>query len=165
MNTREQSHDQILLNRLRAHDESAAADLTKAYGAKIYQLAFRYLRNKEDAEEVTQDVLLRVCRKADAFRGDAALSSWIYRITFNAAMSRLRSAKARLAATAQDETTSWSDAEAAASEPQVADWSNMADERIMRQQLRTRLFKALRELPRIYRIPVDRKSTRLNSSH
>src|SRR5947207_5101907 len=82
-----------LLARLKAGDERALTDLANEYGAKIYQLAFRYLRNREDAEEVTQDVLFKVYRKIDAFRGDAALSSWIYRITFNAAMSRLRTAK------------------------------------------------------------------------
>src|ERR1051326_477684 len=70
--------------------EEALVDLADEFGTKIYQLAFRYLRNKEDAEEVTQDVLFKVYRKVDAFRGDAALSSWIYRITFTAAMSRLR---------------------------------------------------------------------------
>ena len=43
---------------------------------------------------MVQDVLLKVFRKIDAFRGDSALSSWIYRITFNTAMSRLRRTKA-----------------------------------------------------------------------
>ena len=81
-----------LLKRLQQGDERALADLSDAYRTKIYQLAFRYLRNHEDAEEVTQDVLFKVFRKVADFRGDAALSSWIYRITFNAAMSRLRSA-------------------------------------------------------------------------
>ena len=81
-----------LLKRLQQGDERALADLADTYGAKIYQLAFRYLRNHEDAEEVTQDVLYKVFRKVGEFRGDAALSSWIYRITFNSAMSRLRSA-------------------------------------------------------------------------
>src|SRR5215510_4865202 len=90
---RETRTDQELLERLKAGDESAIRDVAEAYGSKIYQLAFRYLRNKEDAEEVTQDVLYKVHRKIDAFRGDAALSSWIYRITFNAAMSRLRTVK------------------------------------------------------------------------
>src|SRR6266542_6392869 len=85
--------DTELLARLQAGDHDALADLADAYGGKIYQLAFRYLRNREDAEEVTQDVLFKVYRKVGAFRGDAALSSWIYRITFNAAMSRLRSAR------------------------------------------------------------------------
>src|SRR6266576_567422 len=82
-----------LLARLQAGEEGALADLADAYSSKIYQLAFRYLRNKEDAEEVTQDVLFKVYRKVAKFRGDAALSSWIYRITFNAAMSRLRTAR------------------------------------------------------------------------
>src|SRR3954462_10137791 len=85
-----------LVDRLKAHDPSAVADLSASFGTKIYQLAFRYLKNREDAEEVAQDVLLKVYQKIDAFRGDAALSSWIYRITFNAAMSRLREFKQTL---------------------------------------------------------------------
>ena len=85
-----------LVDRLKAHDPAAVADLSESYGSKIYQLAFRYLKNREDAEEVAQDVLLKVYQKIDAFRGDAALSSWIYRITFNAAMSRLREFKQNL---------------------------------------------------------------------
>src|SRR6476660_5067521 len=81
-----------LLERLQQGDESALTELAAQYGSKIYQLAYRYLRNHEDAEEVAQDVLYKVYRKVGEFRGDAALSSWIYRITFNSAMSRLRSA-------------------------------------------------------------------------
>ena len=84
---RELNNDAELLDRLKAGDDEALGDLADAYAGKIHQLAFRYLRNKEDAEEVTQDVLYKVYRKVGAFRGDAALSSWIYRITFNAAMS------------------------------------------------------------------------------
>ena len=79
-----------LIGRMRARDGSAVADLASLYGPRIQQLAFRYLKNWEDAEEVAQDVLVKVYRKIEAFRGDAALSSWIYRITFNTAMSRLR---------------------------------------------------------------------------
>src|SRR2546430_17148050 len=89
---RDQTND-LLLSRLQSGDDTALGDLADTYGTKIYQLAFRYLRNKEDAEEITQDVLFKVYRKVGAFRGDAALSSWIYRITFNAAMSRLRTAR------------------------------------------------------------------------
>src|SRR5438128_1154022 len=90
---RDSTSDDTLLARLQGGDEHAIAELAQTYGSKIYQLAFRYLRNKEDAEEVTQDVLYKVYRNVGAFRGDAALSSWIYRITFNAAMSRMRTAR------------------------------------------------------------------------
>src|SRR6266853_1045510 len=86
-----------LLERLQQGEDGAMADLADAYSSKIYQLAYRYLRNKEDAEEVAQDVLYKVYRSVGSFRGDAALSSWIYRITFNAAMSRLRTVSYRRA--------------------------------------------------------------------
>src|SRR5215467_3791796 len=124
------AQDDDLLRRLKAHDEHALAELADEYGSKIYQLAYRYLRNKEDAEEVTQDVLFKVYRKVDAFRGDAALSSWIYRITFNAAMSRLRTARyqrtqeeERQAAPLEGELTRQAPRD-------VADWSDLADERV-----------------------------------
>jgi RNA polymerase sigma-70 factor (ECF subfamily) len=144
-----------LLRRLQQGDERALSDLADAYRTKIYQLAFRHLRNHEDAEEVTQDVLFKVFRKVGEFRGDAALSSWIYRITFNSAMSRLRSASYQRA---QDEQRTQASLDSediqAAAAPGIADWSNMADEHLLRSQLRRRLVRAVLALPAIYRAPV-----------
>ena len=149
-----------LLVRLQAGDEQALAELAEAYRTKIYQLAFRYLRSREDAEEVTQDVLFKVYRKVGEFRGDAALSSWIYRITFNAAMSRLRTVKYQRAQ-AQDrqaaETSQDRDGGRRPVDPtraDIADWSQMADEGVLRSQLRKRVFGAILSLPAIYRAPV-----------
>lgn len=146
--------DELLLAGLQAGDESALRDLAEAYGSKIYQLAFRYLRNKEDAEEVMQDVLFKVYRKIGAFRGDAALSSWIYRITFNASMSRLRTAKYHR--TQNDELSlTASDTDEPRSTPhEIADWSDLADEQVLRSQLRRRVARAIMALPVIYRAPV-----------
>ena len=148
-------HDQQdLLKRLQAGDEQALADLADAYRPRIFQLAFRYLRNQEDAEEVTQDVLYKVYRNVASFRGDSALSSWIYRITFNAAMSRLRTASYRQSQIA-DRAPAARDGDDSATVPHdVADWSEMADERILRSQLRRRVFRAILALPAIYRAPV-----------
>jgi len=70
----ERTADRNLVTRLRSGDAAAVGDLEKAYRSKIYQLALRYMKNPEDAEEVTQDVLLRVHQKVEAFRGDSALS-------------------------------------------------------------------------------------------
>src|SRR2546423_597250 len=132
---RDQTND-LLLSRLQSGDDTALGDLADTYGTKIYQLAFRYLRNKEDAEEVTQDVLFKVYRKVGAFRGDAALSSWIYRITFNAAMSRLRTARYQRSQEDDRQTTSADGEQTAASRPDIADYSDMADEQVLRSQLR-----------------------------
>jgi RNA polymerase sigma-70 factor (ECF subfamily) len=113
------------------------------------------MKNREDAEEVTQDVLLKVYRKIDKFRGDAALSSWIYRITFNTAMSRLRTHRAERAADVERDRTAAARSQDEVPAPrQPADWSHMPDEELMRRQLREAVAHALPRLPEIYRIPV-----------
>ena len=150
----EQRPDAVLLARLKAGDETALQDVADTYGSKIYQLAFRYLRNKEDAEEVTQDVLFKVYRKVGEFRGDAALSSWIYRITFNAAMSRVRTAQFQRSQEDDRQMASDDSESSSTSQPDIADWSNMADERVLRSQLRRRVLRAILALPVIYRAPV-----------
>jgi RNA polymerase sigma-70 factor (ECF subfamily) len=111
------------------------------------------MKNWEDAEEVTQDVLLKVHRKIDAFRGDAALSSWIYRITFNTAMSRLRTGKqARAAEAPRTEPVQSETGPRMPQEP--ADWSSLADDQVLRREMRERLLEALTHLPEVYRVPV-----------
>jgi RNA polymerase sigma-70 factor (ECF subfamily) len=140
-----QSTTQTLVDRLKLHDPTAVAELSDSYGAKIHQLAFRYLKNREDAEEVAQDVLLKVYQKIHAFRGDAAL---IHRITFNAAMSRLREFKQNLPErrdTAADEDTGRE------LRREVADWSPLADEDVLRGEMRQALVRALKEMPVLYR--------------
>jgi RNA polymerase sigma-70 factor (ECF subfamily) len=147
--------EQTLLTRLQAGDERALAELASTYGSRIFQLAFRYLKNKEDAEEIVQDVLYKVYRNVGTFRGDAALSSWIYRITFNSAMSRLRTARYQRTGDEDRQVAASAADDAAKPTPrEVADWSSMADEGVLRSQLRRRVFRAILALPAIYRAPV-----------
>jgi len=151
------AQERQLIARLQAGDDTAVQELADRYRSRIFQLAMRYMKNREDAEEVTQDVLLKVYRKVDAFRGDAQLSSWIYRITFNTAMSRLRST--RLARAAEQERDRALAAQNGDEQPvkvtrQPADWSRMPDESVLRAQLRDAVAEAIEELPEIYRAPV-----------
>ncbi len=147
--------DETLVARMRARDESAIVDLDAAYRSRIQQLALRYVRNPEDAEEVAQDVLLKVYLKIDAFRGDSALSSWIYRITFNTVMSLLRSQRAvRQHELRELDLLADVDENGGRVRREPADWSSLGDEAILRGQLRTRLESALKDLPEIYRAPV-----------
>jgi RNA polymerase sigma-70 factor, ECF subfamily len=155
-NHMDRTQDRRLIAGLQAGDQAAVQELAERYGPRIQQLAMRHMKNREDAEEVTQDVLLKVHRKIAAFRGDAALSSWIYRITFNTAMSRLRQNRAgRVAAQERDRALAMIDSSEQPRAPkEPADWSRMPDERVMRAQLRVALAAAVRELPEIYRAPV-----------
>jgi RNA polymerase sigma-70 factor (ECF subfamily) len=147
------TEDRRLIARLRARDETAVHELAERYGSRIYQLALRQMKNREDAEEVAQDVLMKVYRKISAFRGDSALSSWIYRITFNTAMSRLRNSRLARAAE-QHERMPGGEDDRLHTPRQPADWSNMPDEALLRLQLRQAVATALQELPEIYRAPV-----------
>jgi RNA polymerase sigma-70 factor (ECF subfamily) len=151
---RERIEEGRLVDRLRQGDEAALGELAAQHGARIFQLAFRYVKNREDAEEVTQDVLLKVYQKIDAFRGDAALSSWIYRITFNTAMSRLRRTRATRAAELTDVPVGSDEANAGARPHDPADWSLLPDEQVLRLQMREQFVEAVEGLPHIYRTPV-----------
>src|SRR6187402_1524252 len=149
----DRTQDQLLVARLQRGDQAAVRQLAELYGPRIHQLALRHMKNREDAEEVTQDVLMKVYRKVGAFRGDAALSSWIYRITFNTAMSRLRTNRlARSAAQERDRVEAAQNEETktlrARLEP--VDWSSMPDEELLRGQLRSAVADAIAELPEIY---------------
>jgi RNA polymerase sigma-70 factor, ECF subfamily len=152
----DRTEDRQIIARLQAGDESAVQELAERYTPRIYQLALRQMKNREDAEEVTQDVLMKVHRKVGSFRGDSALSSWIYRITFNTAMSRLRNGRLARAADKERERVE----SAAVAEDQVraprqpADWSRMPDEELLRAQLRHAVALAIADLPEIYRAPV-----------
>src|SRR3954469_14813020 len=150
---RQSNSEMDLIGRMQAGDTAAVGELASMYGPRIQQLAFRYVKNWEDAEEVAQDVLLKVYRKIDAFRGDAALSSWIYRITFNTAMSRLRTGRVRpnggVPPVEMQQTDS---SERLPSEP--ADWTALADDQVMRAQMRKQLVAAVVHLPEVYRVPV-----------
>ena len=132
-------------------------ELAERYRRGFTSWRLRHMKNREDAEEVTQDVLLKVYRKIDKFRGDSALSSWIYRITFNTAMSRLRTHRAQRAAEEERDRAAWRGPQETVGQPtprQAADWSHMPDEELLRRQLREAVANALPHLPEIYRVPV-----------
>jgi RNA polymerase sigma-70 factor (ECF subfamily) len=153
----DRTEDRELVAGLQASDPAAVKRLAELYGPRIHQLALRHTKNREDAEEVTQDVLLKVYRKIGAFRGDSALSSWIYRITFNTAMSRLRHHRAaRMAEQERDRGLSGRESveDSGAGRREPADWSRMPDEELLRFELRAAVEAAVQDLPEIYRIPV-----------
>lgn len=64
-----------------------AGQVLRDHAPRVYGLAWRMLGNEADAEDVTQDVMLQVVRKLGTFRGDAALTTWLHRLTVNAALA------------------------------------------------------------------------------
>jgi RNA polymerase sigma-70 factor (ECF subfamily) len=87
--------DAALLARLRAGDDVAFAELVRRESGKLLAVARRILRSDEEAQDAVQDALLSAFQNLDRFEGGARLSTWLHRITVNAALMRLRSKKRR----------------------------------------------------------------------
>ena len=85
--------DVALVDEFKAGRVDAFEEIIARYETKVMNLALRFTRNQEDAEEVMQDVFTTVYRKIDGFRGQSAFSSWLYRIVVNAAFMKLRKRK------------------------------------------------------------------------
>ncbi len=75
--------DDSLWRRAALGDHAAFAEIVREYQHKVYSYALRHCRNAADAEDIAQEVFLQVYRALPRFRGDASLSSWIFRITAN----------------------------------------------------------------------------------
>ena len=87
--------DVIDLVRLNRRDE-ALARLLPEYRRKVFGLAYSFVRNREAAEDVAQEVFIRVWRALPGFDGRASLSTWIYTITRNTSLSALRGRRTQL---------------------------------------------------------------------
>lgn len=85
--------DNELIQGFLGGEQDCYLELVERYTEKAFNLAFRFTRNNEDAEEVLQDVFLTVYKKLGAFEGKSAFSSWLYRITVNTALMLIRKKK------------------------------------------------------------------------
>jgi RNA polymerase sigma-70 factor (ECF subfamily) len=84
--------DQELMAIVQAGDLSPASEIYDRYSGRIYNFAFRFLKNAEAAEDATQEVFVKMLRHANQFHGDAKLSTWLFSITANWCRDYLRKA-------------------------------------------------------------------------
>jgi RNA polymerase sigma-70 factor, ECF subfamily len=90
------SRERRFIARLRARDERAFNELVTGYQQPIFGLVLRLLGGRrEEARDVTQEVFVQVFKSIDQFRGDAAVSTWVYRIAVNLSKNRVRSLQRR----------------------------------------------------------------------
>ncbi len=87
--------DRFLVERCRASDDAAFGEVVARYKAKIYNYLYRMTGSAEDAEDLTQEVFLRMYTSLDSFRGQSSLSTWLFRIAGNLCVDRFRRAKRR----------------------------------------------------------------------
>lgn len=136
------SSEKALVQKAKAGDRDAFAALVSAYEGKIYNLALRYLGNREDAMDASQEVFLRVFRFLPGFQEESGFSTWIYRIGVNVCKDMLakRAKRGELSLELPDEEEDYRTTE-------VAD-SRYDPEAIVEQaDLRESLAEAIGQLP------------------
>lgn len=116
--------------------DSGFEDAVERYSGMVYNVALRMMGNPEDAEDVAQDAFLSAYRAFGRFRGESKVSTWLYRITVNAALMRLRKTERARTLT----RTGLDDVE-------IPDWSQAPDDFASNAELGDRLREGLDALP------------------
>jgi RNA polymerase sigma-70 factor, ECF subfamily len=140
-----ESEDATLVQRLKAGDEQALEAIFNLYSPRLYNVAQRILGEVADAEEVIQDVFWTAFRKANSFRGTAQFSTWLYRLTVNAALGKIRRSKKNKEVGYEEYLPKFQKDGHHLVRP-VVDWSDTLDEKYSEQELQQLLRDALDQL-------------------
>lgn len=127
-------------------DENAFNEILKRYRDKIFLTAYKITNNDNDAEDIVQEVSLTLYRKAHTFRMDSKFSTWLYRLTTNESISRLRRIKRRKAVSLDDYMPMF-DEEGKYTERPVIDWSQEVEKKVSDREIRNIIENAIEELP------------------
>ena len=142
--------DDQLIQRVQVGDTAAFETLFRRHSTKVCRQAMHLLGNEAETEEVMQEVFLRLYEKAYTFRGDAAFSTWLYRLTANVAISRLRRRRRRSEVSFDDYLPRFEE-DGHHRERPVVDWSHTLENDMAQEEARRLLRQAIEELR-----PVDK---------
>jgi RNA polymerase sigma-70 factor (ECF subfamily) len=145
--------ENALVDRLRRGDTVALEALMERHASRAFRVARDITRTDADAEEVVQDVFLTIARKIDRFEGRAALSTWIYRVTTNAALIKRRGKRAQLEVSLEEHLPSFKEDGHRDGERSylLADWSQNPEAELLDGEARAVLSRAIEGLPETYR--------------
>jgi RNA polymerase sigma-70 factor (ECF subfamily) len=141
-----------LARELMSGKEEAFDRFVETFRTKIFQYSYLMCGHREDAEEVSQETLLKVFENFDQLREPERVKAWVFRIAKNAClMKRRKSVFAPTQELSLDQFLPASDEDGGHRKLQIADWSELPDTRVLRSELRGVLDRAIAELPEIYR--------------
>ncbi len=133
-----------LIQQAKSGDQAAFGALMERYEKQVYHQALRLLSHPEDAADVTQEVFLKVWRSLPSFQGESSFSTWLYRLTGNAAIDLLRREKRRRGELSLDDGDyQW--------DSTLADPAPTPEDALERQELRRAVAEGLSQLSEEHR--------------
>jgi RNA polymerase sigma-70 factor (ECF subfamily) len=124
-------------------------EIYEKHAPRVYNLARRLLGNAPDAEDVTQDVFLQVVRNLPTFRGEAAFSTWLYRVAVNAALAYRRKRALREGRRVPDPLEEF--AEDGSHRAPVRRWVSRPEQQLLDREAHQVIEQAIAGLPESYR--------------
>ena len=120
-------------------DDEKFEQIVSEHSSFVYNVAYRMMGNPDDADEVVQDTFLSAYRARDRFRGDAQVTTWLYRIATNAALMRLRK-NSRKKEISTDPTEVYQRIDR-------ADWADAPDRAALNNELSQEIQRGIQRLP------------------
>jgi RNA polymerase sigma-70 factor (ECF subfamily) len=87
------NNDQLYITKVINGDTNAFAYLIDAYKNMVFSLAYKMTKNREDAEEISQDTFIKAYKNLEKFKGDSKFSTWLYRIAYHACLDSIKKNK------------------------------------------------------------------------
>jgi len=144
--------DMELVRRAKAGEMAAFEVLTSRYERRVYSLAWRMLRQEQDAEDVTQQTFLSALENLAGFRGEASFATWLLRIATHAALKVIRKRKG-LPTVSLEETTEGADRIDSIPHPEfIADWRQSPEELAQKNEIQRLLDEVLAQLDEKHRL-------------
>lgn len=134
------------------HDDNAFSEIVDRYGDKIFRLALRITRSEESAEEILQNVFIKLIEKLETFREESKLSTWIYSVSSNESFLYLRNRYKNRSRQVSIEELSNNEQNDNNRSYEISDQYYSPDENLISSQHRNILDKAINELPEEYRV-------------
>jgi RNA polymerase sigma-70 factor (ECF subfamily) len=126
-----------LIARCRAHERAAHDEFYHRFRRQVAGNLYRVMGDRTELDDLVQEVFVIAFRGLDRFRGDARLSTWLYRICVNVALGRIRTRKRR------PNTIGVNDLDATSPDPSLTDRPETPDKSLERRQDQERVYRAL----------------------
>lgn len=135
-----------LVDGLRAGDAAAYRTFVDENSASVYGLALKLLGDEQEAEDVLQETFLSAFRAIDRFEGRSKLSTWLYRIAYNASLMHLRK-RERMTTFSLDQPYGDEEQARPVAGDLLVDWSTVPDDRLLTAEARQEMDRAIAQLP------------------
>lgn len=135
-----------LLEGLRRGDPAAYRQFVEMNSASVYNVALKLLGDEQEAEDVLQETFMSAFQAIDSFEARSKLSTWLYRIAYNASLMRLRKRK-QMTTFSLDRPPLDEDLAEVSASRQLVDWSAVPDDELLTAEAREEMDRAIAELP------------------